>query len=194
MPFKYQKLWDMLEYRDMTRSELRAKIKVSQSTITNMGKNENVSLDVIDKICTLFDCTPNDIMEYYKPIDINAAASIKTGDIFNIFLDEESENKNELTPVVVIQSNDINSFSPTIIVSPLHEVDDKFQENATVIIIKADKYNFSKDYFIDTHILHTVNKKFFKEKIGTISELDLKRMMITLITLLGYTQQSNDFE
>ena len=64
MPFSYNKLWKLLIDKNMTKSELTKAIGISSSTIAKMGKNENVSLEVIDKICALLECDINDILEY----------------------------------------------------------------------------------------------------------------------------------
>ena len=64
MPFSYNKLWKLLIDKNMTKSELTKAIGISSSTMAKMGKNENVSLEVIDKICALLECDINDILEY----------------------------------------------------------------------------------------------------------------------------------
>ena len=64
MPFSYNKLWRLLIDKNMTKSELTKAIGISSSTMAKMGKNENVSLEVIDKICALLECDINDILEY----------------------------------------------------------------------------------------------------------------------------------
>ena len=64
MPFSYNKLWKLLIDKNMTKSELTKAIGISSSTMAKMGKNENVSLEVIDKICALLECDINGILEY----------------------------------------------------------------------------------------------------------------------------------
>ena len=64
MPFSYNKLRKLLIDKNMTKSELTKAIGISSSTMAKMGKNENVSLEVIDKICALLECDINDILEY----------------------------------------------------------------------------------------------------------------------------------
>lgn len=64
MSFSYNKLWKLLIDKNMTKSELRKAIGMSSSTMAKMGKGENVSLDVIDKICSLLNCKVEDILEH----------------------------------------------------------------------------------------------------------------------------------
>lgn len=64
MSFSYNKLWKLLIDKNMTKSDLRKAIGISSSTMAKMGKGENVSLDVIDKICKLLSCKVEDILEH----------------------------------------------------------------------------------------------------------------------------------
>ena len=64
MSFSYNKLWKLLIDENMTKSDLRKSIGISSSTMAKMGKGENISLDVIDKICTLLHCKVEDILEH----------------------------------------------------------------------------------------------------------------------------------
>lgn len=66
MSFSYNKLWKLLIDKQMTKSDLRKAIGISSSTLAKMGKGENVSLDVIDKICALLDCQVEDILEHVR--------------------------------------------------------------------------------------------------------------------------------
>lgn len=66
MPFSYNPLWKLLIDENMTKEDLRKKIGISSATLAKMGKGEHVSMEVIAKICTLFDCQPGDIIEYVK--------------------------------------------------------------------------------------------------------------------------------
>ena len=64
LAFSYNKLWKLLIDKNMIKSDLRKAIGISSSTIAKMSKGENVSLDVIDKICKLLNCKVEDIIEH----------------------------------------------------------------------------------------------------------------------------------
>ncbi|RAV18804.1 helix-turn-helix domain-containing protein [Paenibacillus contaminans] len=66
MAFTYKPLWHLLVENDMTKTQLREKLGLSTATLAKLGKDEYVSLEVIDKICTLFNCQPNDVIEHKK--------------------------------------------------------------------------------------------------------------------------------
>ncbi len=66
MPFSYKPLWKTLIDNDMTKKQLMETIHISKSTIDKMGKSENVSLEIIDKICTYFNCSLGDVIEHKR--------------------------------------------------------------------------------------------------------------------------------
>lgn len=63
MHISYKPLWKMLIDRDMSRSQLRIQAGISTRALAKLGKNEDVSTDVLRKICTLLQCDITDIME-----------------------------------------------------------------------------------------------------------------------------------
>ena len=63
MAVSYNKLWKLLIDRKMKKKELMALSGVSKSTIAKMGKDENVSTDVLAKICDALKVDVGDIME-----------------------------------------------------------------------------------------------------------------------------------
>lgn len=66
MTVNYNRLWKMLIDLDMSKSQLREKAGITTNAIAKMGKNENVSTEVICKICTALDCQIQDIVELVK--------------------------------------------------------------------------------------------------------------------------------
>ena len=62
----YDPLWKKLVDAKLNRTELAEKAGFSRGTITKMGKNEPVGLDVILKICNFLDCGIEDVVEIRK--------------------------------------------------------------------------------------------------------------------------------
>jgi len=58
----YDPLWKKLVDVKINRTELAEKASISRGTITKMGKNEAVGLDVILKICDYLDCGIEDVV------------------------------------------------------------------------------------------------------------------------------------
>ena len=63
MKVRYNKLWKLLIDKGMKKSRLREAVGASKSTFAKLGKNENVTTDVLVKICTALKCDISDIME-----------------------------------------------------------------------------------------------------------------------------------
>lgn len=64
MATSYKRLWKLLIDKDMKKKDLAAAAGISNYTISKMGKGENVTTDVLGKICAALDCTLDDIMEF----------------------------------------------------------------------------------------------------------------------------------
>lgn len=63
MAVSYNKLWKLLIDKNMKKKELGEAAGISNSLIAKLGKNENVTVDVLVRICTALDCRIEDIME-----------------------------------------------------------------------------------------------------------------------------------
>lgn len=63
MRMSYNRLWKLLIDKNMKKSDLRKVAGVSSSSLAKLGKGENVTTDVILKICVALDCRVEDIME-----------------------------------------------------------------------------------------------------------------------------------
>ena len=59
----YNKLWKLLIDKRMTKTQLCNEAKVSTNAMAKLGRNEDVRVEVLVKICTALDCTMDDIME-----------------------------------------------------------------------------------------------------------------------------------
>ena len=66
MAISYNKLWKQLIDKNMTKTDLRLKADIGTATLAKLGKNEQVSMDVLLRICKTLDCDISDIMELTK--------------------------------------------------------------------------------------------------------------------------------
>ena len=64
----YKKLWHILLDRDMKKKELAQIAGISTYTINKLNKNENVTVEVLGKICKALNCTLDDIMEFEEVV------------------------------------------------------------------------------------------------------------------------------
>ena len=63
MAVSYNKLWKLLIDKNMKKKELGAGAGISNSLIAKLGKNENVTVEVLDRICIALNCNIEDIVE-----------------------------------------------------------------------------------------------------------------------------------
>ncbi len=71
MAVSYKKLWKLLIDRDMKKKDLARLAGISNYTISKMSAGNNVTVEVLGKICGALHCTLNDIMEFI-PEDASA--------------------------------------------------------------------------------------------------------------------------
>lgn len=63
MRLSYKKLWIELAAHEMNKSDLVEKAGISWSSVTKMAKNENVSMEVLKKICKALQCNVGDVLD-----------------------------------------------------------------------------------------------------------------------------------
>ena len=66
MAVSYNKLYSVLEEKNVTMVELRKAADIAPNTMTRIRKNEKVSLDVLGRICKILHADFGDIMEYVE--------------------------------------------------------------------------------------------------------------------------------
>ena len=64
MSISYKKLWKLMIDKDMSKTDLRIASGISTNALAKLGKNEPVSLEVLEKICYVLHCDIGDIMEF----------------------------------------------------------------------------------------------------------------------------------
>ena len=64
MKMSYNKLWKLLIDKQMKKSDLRKKAGISSSSLAKLSKDQNVTTDVLAKICKELNCDISDIMEF----------------------------------------------------------------------------------------------------------------------------------
>ena len=69
MAVSYKKLWKLLIDREMNKTELRTATGITTTALAKLGRNENVNTEVLCKICSVLNCTLDDIMEFVPKND-----------------------------------------------------------------------------------------------------------------------------
>lgn len=68
MAVNYDKLWGILNERGMMKTELIREANISTNAMAKLGRNEDVRVGVLEKICLALDCTFDDIVEISSEI------------------------------------------------------------------------------------------------------------------------------
>ena len=63
MAVSYDKLWKLLIDKKMNKTQLCEKAKISTNAMARLGRNEDVRVEVLTRICLELGCSMDAIME-----------------------------------------------------------------------------------------------------------------------------------
>jgi len=63
MAISYKRLWKLLIDKDLKKKDLEDRAGISHYTVSKLNRGDNVTTDVLARICTALDCTMDDILE-----------------------------------------------------------------------------------------------------------------------------------
>jgi mRNA interferase MazF len=115
---------------------------------------------------------------------------VKRGEIYFANLGDSTCNLNSeqegFRPVLILQNNIGNKYSPTVIVACLTS---KIYKNRipTHVFISAEDYNLNCDSLILCEQIKTIDKVRLKHKLTTINSTDQQRIDRALKLSLGLT-------
>ena len=66
MHISYQPLWNLLKERNMRKEDLRLATGLTTNMIANMGKEKNISMETLLRICESLNCDISDVIELKK--------------------------------------------------------------------------------------------------------------------------------
>ena len=66
MIYNYNRLWKLLIYKGMTKTQMREAAGISTNILAKMGKGEPMAMDSLAKIATALNCGLDDIVEVQK--------------------------------------------------------------------------------------------------------------------------------
>ncbi len=110
---------------------------------------------------------------------------VKRGDIFYADLSPVvGSEQGGIRPVLVVQNDIGNKFSPTVIIAAITSQINK-AKLPTHIEILADDYGLSKDSVILLEQIRTVDKRRLRERIGKLDEELMERVNEALMVSIG---------
>lgn len=72
MEISYNKLWKLLVDKKMSKADLRKAAGIAPNTMTRLRRDEEVSMGVLIKICTVLNANIGDIMDLIPVTDITS--------------------------------------------------------------------------------------------------------------------------
>lgn len=64
MSVSYKKLWHILLDRDMKKKDLQSAAGLTGYAMNKLSRGEDVTTEILGKICRVLNCTMDDIMEF----------------------------------------------------------------------------------------------------------------------------------
>lgn len=64
MAVSYKKLWHILLDRDMKKKDLQESANLTGYAMNKLSRDENVTTEILGKICKALDCRTDDIIEF----------------------------------------------------------------------------------------------------------------------------------
>ena len=64
MPVSYKKLWKLMIDKDLNKTELTHLAGITTNAMAKLGRNEDVKVTVLEKLCTSLECNLDDIVEF----------------------------------------------------------------------------------------------------------------------------------
>ena len=113
--------------------------------------------------------------------------NIKRGDLFYAALDETyvGSEQTGVRPVVIIQNDIGNEYSPTVIIAPITSEVNSKSIIPTHVFIKGYKNRLKQNSLILTEQVRAIDKSRLKYYIGTLDLGELRRVDKSLIISLG---------
>ncbi|WP_301281807.1 type II toxin-antitoxin system PemK/MazF family toxin [Clostridium bornimense] len=101
---------------------------------------------------------------------------VKRGDIFYADLSPVvGSEQGGIRPVIIIQNDVGNKYSPTVIVAAITSQINK-AKLPTHVEISSEEYGLNKDSVVLLEQVRTLDKRRLKEKIGHMLERDMKKV------------------
>lgn len=70
MAISYDKLWNLLVDKKMSKADLRKQADIAPNTMTKLRRDEAVNLAILMKICKTLNCDFGDIIQYISDEEV----------------------------------------------------------------------------------------------------------------------------
>ena len=115
-----------------------------------------------------------------------AMMNIRRGDIYYADLSPVvGSEQGGVRPILIVQNDTGNKYSPTIIAAAVTSKLNK-AKLPTHIELSASEFGLPKDSVILLEQIRTLDKRRLKEKIGTLSSMQMQKVNVALLISLGF--------
>lgn len=116
---------------------------------------------------------------------------IRRGDIFYADLSPVvGSEQGGVRPVLIVQNNVGNRYSPTVIAAAITSQRDK-SKLPTHIQVNADNCGLSKDSIVLLEQVRTLDKRRLKEKMGKLDDIDMTKVNQALSVSFGLDAEAS---
>ena len=121
----------------------------------------------------------------------NRQAEIKRGEIYYADLSPTvGSEQGGVRPVLVIQNDIGNKYSPTVIVCAITSKLSK-AKIPTHIELESEKYNLPKDSVCLLEQIRTLDKQRLQEKVSCLNQTKMKEIERAILISLGFFQKES---
>ena len=112
--------------------------------------------------------------------------TIKRGEIYYADLSPVvGSEQGGVRPVLVIQNDIGNKYSPTVIVAAITSQLSK-AKIPTHVELSASEYNLPKDSVVLLEQIRTIDKRRLRENLSTLDALKMKQVNLAMLISLGF--------
>ena len=114
---------------------------------------------------------------------------VKSGDIYYASLSPVvGSEQGGIRPVIIIQNDVGNRYSPTVIVAAITSQINK-AKLPTHVEISSEEYGLNKDSVVLLEQIRTLDKRRLKEKIGRMTNGDMRKVDEALLISIGLKEK-----
>lgn len=112
--------------------------------------------------------------------------TIKRGEIYYADLSPVvGSEQGGIRPVLVIQNDIGNKYSPTVIIAAITSQLSK-AKIPTHVELSALEYNLSKDSVVLLEQIRTIDKRRLRDRVSTLDSIKMKQVNLAILISLGF--------
>lgn len=193
MALSYEPLWNFLNQRNISKMEFAKRIEISNATLAKMGKNEPVTLTIIEKICDEFNCNIKDIVVHIPsnhntiPVDLLKIGTIVECPCVSISCRPNlkmQQIRNNISPLPCVIIKKIMNDRSIFLIAPISfsVIPESFLD---IPFKDASFLSEKKQGYIQLSKLGTININYIVKILGNISSNYVENNLLNTLSELS---------